>query len=209
MQVRRFVRCVAVAALVAAGLLSGCGGSGSIPKPTTQGSFRGVASLPPGLLGRPAPRMRQTDVRGGVLDTNALRGRPYAVTFLYVNCPDVCPLITQETVQALHDLGAQAGRVAVVAVSVDPRGDTRANVEAFLARHRAPANFHYLIGSEAQLAPIWRGYRAAPQIVGDPNSSHTAAIWLIDRRGRLAAEFDAGAAFDPSDLAHDMEVLLT
>jgi hypothetical protein len=33
-------------------------------------------------------------------------------------------------------------------------------------------------------------------------------VWLVDRHGRLAAKYDAGAAFKPSDLAHDLGVLL-
>src|SRR5665648_208330 len=64
----------------------------------------------------------------GAIDTARLRGRPFAVTFLYASCPDVCPLIAQEIVGALGRLGADARRVAVVAVSVDPRGDTPAAV---------------------------------------------------------------------------------
>ncbi|HEY4276815.1 MAG TPA: SCO family protein [Conexibacter sp.] len=183
-------------------------GSSSSSAPTTIGQFRGVSQVPAALLDKPAPHMRQTDVRGGTLDTSSLRGKPYAVTFLYANCPDVCPLITSEIVEALGKMGASARRVAVVAVSVDPRGDTAANVDAFLRRHRAPANFHYLIGSESQLQPIWRSYFAAPQIQGDPNSAHTAAVWLVDGEGRLRAKFDAGLAFNTDDLAHDMTQLL-
>jgi protein SCO1/2 len=205
---KRLIGLVAVAlALIAA--LAACGSSSSSSsKPTTIGQFRGVSQVPPQLLNRPAPHMRQTDVRGGTLDTDALRGTPYAVTFLYANCPDVCPLITSEIVEALHKMGADASRVAVVAVSVDPRGDTRANVASFLRRHRAPANFHYLIGSEQQLKPIWRSYFASPQIQGDPESAHTAAVWLVDGKGRLRAQFDAGVAFNTSDLAHDLTQLV-
>jgi cytochrome oxidase Cu insertion factor (SCO1/SenC/PrrC family) len=57
--------------------------------------------------------------RGGVIDTRALRGRPYAVTFLYTSCPDVCPAIANDLRDAVRGTSA-----AVVAVSVDPRGDT-------------------------------------------------------------------------------------
>jgi protein SCO1/2 len=130
------------------------------------------------------------------------------VTFLYANCPDVCPLIGAQLRDMLAQLGRDARRVGVVAVSVDPRGDTPATVRAWLQREREPAQFHYLLGSEAQLAPVWRAWYAAPQIPGDPQSAHTAIVWIVDAHGRLAAKVAAGSPFDTSGLARDVRSLL-
>lgn len=189
--------------------MAGCGGGGS-GSGTGSGpaGFPGSSALPAALRGRPAPTFRLADARGGVLDTAALRGRPYAVTFLYVHCPDVCPLITQELVRALDSLGADARRVAVAAVSVDPEGDTPADVRAFLRAHRAPAQFAYGLGTRRELAPVWRAWFAAPQVPGRPESSHTATVWLVDRRGGIAAKYDGGIAIDPADLATAFRTLL-
>ncbi len=74
--------------------------------PEKQGPFRGN-ELPDGIVNTLAPDFRHTDVRGGELDTRSLAGTPYAVTFLYTDCPDVCPLIGQELGQAL-DLSVRA-----------------------------------------------------------------------------------------------------
>lgn len=78
----------------------------------------------------------------------------------------------------------------------------------WLRRHRQPARFHYLIGSERQLAPVWRAWYAAPQVEGDPESAHSAVVWLVDADGRLAGKVSAGRAFDPDGLAHDLRVLV-
>jgi protein SCO1/2 len=172
------------------------------------GRFAVADPLPPGLAGRPAPPIHLPDARGGTFDTSTLAGTPYLVTFLYTNCPDVCPLIGEEIRGALERLGPDARRVAVVGVSVDPRHDTAAAARVWLKRHREAPQFHYVIGSEQQLAPVWKAWFAAPQIVGDPESAHTAVLWLVDRRGRLAAKVSAGAAFDPGGLAHDLGALL-
>jgi protein SCO1/2 len=152
--------------------------------------------------------MRLADARGGELDSGSLTGKPYLVTFLYTRCPDVCPLIGEEIRQALALLGPDARRVAVLAVSVDPRYDTAAAVRTWLHRHREPAQFHYLIGSQRQLAPVWKAWYAAPQVPGDPESGHTAVVWLVDARGRLTAKVSAGVAFPPRGLAHDVRALL-
>jgi protein SCO1/2 len=175
--------------------------------PETEGPFRGN-ELPPGIVNTPAPDFRHTDVRGGELDTRSLAGTPYAVTFLYTDCPDVCQLIGQELGQALELLGERSDDVAVVAVSVDPRGDTPGAVDSWLEAHDLPQNFHYLIGSERELQPTWDSYYAAPQVPGDPESSHSASIWLVDAEGRIQTKFSAGAPVPPQDIAHDFRVLL-
>lgn len=165
--------------------------------------------LPDELTRDRAPRIRLSDARGGTLDSRELAGRPYAVTFLYTRCPDVCPLIGQEVRRALEMLGPSAGEVTVVAVSVDPRGDTPEAVRAWLERQPLPENFRYLIGSEEELRPVWDAYFAAPQTPGRPETStHTASIWLIGADGRLRTKYSAGVPVSPEDLAHDFRALL-
>ena len=195
---------------LACAALAACGGSGGTGDGATTPAkgFAVAEPAPPGLAGRPAPRIRLADARGGTFDTRSLAGKPYLVTFLYANCPDVCPLIGARLRDTLDQLGSDARRVAVVAVSVDPRGDTPAAVRTWLDRQRQPAQFRYLIGDEPQLAPVWRAWFAAPQIPGDPNSAHTAVVWLVDAEGRLTAKVSAGRAFDPEGLARDVRSLL-
>ena len=164
--------------------------------------------LPDGVRDKPAPHIRLADARGGTLDTRRLRGTPYVVTFLFTDCPDVCPLIAQELGKALELLGPRAQKVAVAAVTVDPKGDTPQNVRAWLARMRLPHNFHYLIGSEATLKPVWRSYFVGPQRRGVKQSLHTASIWLIDAKGRWRTKFSGGAPVPPADIAHDLRVLI-
>ncbi len=192
--------------------LAGCGGSDGGDGATADGGedrFAVAEPLPPGLAGRAAPRIRLVDARdGAAFDTRTLAGRPYLVTFLFANCPDVCPLIGAQLRETLEGLGSDAREVAVVAVSVDPRGDTPEAVRTWLRRMREPSQFRYLIGSERELAPVWRAWYAAPQIPGDPESAHTAVVWLVDAQGRLAAKVGAGRAFDSAGLARDVRGLL-
>lgn len=169
--------------------------------------FRG-GRLPDGIVGAPAPRFALADARGGRVDTARLTGRPYVVTFLYVDCRDVCPLIAVELKQALAQLGTRAGEITVLAVSADPHGDTRAAVRRWLAKLRMPANFRYLIGTAQQLQPVWRAHYAAPQPRGKPDSAHSASIWLIDRRGRWRTKFSGGITVPPADIVHDLRLLL-
>ena len=200
---------LALIALAALAAVAGAAVLQKTPVPLRRAAgLRDATILPAGLTGSPAPDVELADARGGVLDTRSLRGKPYAITFLYTSCPDVCPLIGEELQAALSELGRQSRETAVVAVSVDPRGDTVAAVRSWLRLHDEPQNFHYLIGSEKELKPAWDAYFVAPQIPGEPNSSHTAAIWLVNRDGRRQAEINAGAPVSPSDLAYDFRALL-
>lgn len=178
------------------------------PDPGRAPGLRGNL-LPRELTTEPTATFRLRDAQGGYLDTRSIAGRPFAVTFLYTQCPDVCPIIGQEIRQALDQLGAKSGAVSVLAVSVDPRGDTPDAVRRWLARQRMPANFRYLIGTQRRLAPVWKQFYAEPQVAGRPETStHTASVWLLDARGRIRTKYSAGVPFEPGDLAHDFRVLL-
>jgi protein SCO1/2 len=205
---RRALAAIAAIACAAAPLAGCGGGGGNAATAAGSGRFAVAEALPPGLAGRAAPSIRLADARGGTFDTRSLAGKPYLVTFLYANCPDVCPLIGAQLRDTLGQLGADARRVGVVAVSVDPRGDTPETVRAWLRRQREPAQFHYLVGAQDELAPVWRAWYAAPQIPGDPRSAHTAIVWIVDAHGRLAAKVAAGRPFDTTGLSHDIRSLL-
>lgn len=201
---------VTIAAGTAIALRGGSGTGPPIAPPRASGSgaFLTTATMPQGLGGRAAPTFKLADARGGSFSSAQLAGRPYLLTFLYVNCVDVCPLIGSEIHDALAKLGPQASGLNVAAISVDPRGDTRPAVERWLAVHHEPPNFHYLIGSARQLAPVWRAFYVSPQTPGDPRSTHTAVIWVINRRGRLAALIPAGVPIDTNNLAHDLGLIV-
>lgn len=174
--------------------------------PTAPG-LRG-SELPTSLTSAPASPFRLRGARGGVIDSDALRGRPYAVTFLFTECPDVCPAIGQQMRLALEDLGPRADEVTVVAVSVDPRNDTPGAVRRWLDRQNLPPNFRYAIGTEQELRDTWEAYFAQPKIRNRPETStHSAAVWLIDRAGRPRTRHLANSA-TPADIAHDLRYLL-
>jgi protein SCO1 len=206
-------RLTALAALAgAAAMAGGCGGGSSSPATVPVQGPAALGALPAKLQNTPAPQMRLTDVHSGTtatvaLDTSSLRGTPYFVTFLYTHCTTTCPVIGDELRETLQRLGPLARRVAVVGVSVQPGGDTPSTVRHWLAVHHEPANFHYLIGTTAQLTPVWKAWFTSPQTSGG-ESDHTAAVWIVDAHGRRVAEVPAGAAIDPGQLAAEARRLL-
>jgi protein SCO1/2 len=198
----RPIRSIAAPAVLVLLVLAGCGGSSHQPaaeRPSSQ------SSLPPSVRNHPAPRMRLVDPRSGPFDTASLAGRPYVVTFLYTRCRTTCPVIAEELRAALAKLSP--GSAAAVALSVDPYGDTKAAVKRFLRTHREPTSFRYLIGARKQLQPLWRKWFVAAQPSGASTSIHTAALWFVDARGRIADLVPAGTPVAPARIAAKLRSL--
>lgn len=132
------------------------------------------------------------------------RGKLVALTFLYSNCEESCPLQARMIAGALDDLGQRAADVQALAVSVDPASDTPRSVKRFLTKTRTYGRMRYLMGSRRKLQPVWRQFAIQPQGKG---FDHTAYIILIDRQGRQRVGHPAGST-TPEQIAHDLEVLI-
>ena len=164
------------------------------------------AAGPTGLHGglRP-PDARAADFRlrdqdGAIATMDEYRGRMVVVTFLYSTCEDTCPLTAQQIRGALDDLGRD---VPVIAISVDPRGDTPLHVKRFLVKQHLTGRMRYLVGTRAQLEPVWRAYGIQPQGEG---FEHTASTVIVDGAGRQRVGYLTDQ-LTPEALADDLRAL--
>jgi protein SCO1/2 len=164
--------------------------------------FMGPAIAHPSV----APDFTLRDQNGRAVRLSAERGKVVMITFLYTHCPDLCPLTAAHITAALDRLGARRKGVVALAVTVDPKGDTKSAVRAYVREHRLPAQFHYLTGSKTALARIWRLYNVTSLRPGGPDPDHTLYILLLDRSGKTRVLFDALGK--PAEMAHDLGVLL-
>jgi len=204
---------VRLAALALAALIvlvaSACGGSqehahhhgSTITVSGGTGRFAGGELSPP----RATPDFTLRDQAGNEVSMAAQRGKYVLLTFLYTNCPDVCPLITQNLNDGLRMLGAERDDVRVLAVSVDPNGDTPASVRAYAKQHHLLPEFHYLIGSRAELTEVWKKYDVAA-VARDPDLvDHTAYTMLVDPSGKGRVIYDSSVK--AKDVVHDIRAL--
>jgi protein SCO1 len=171
---------------------------------TAHGQFRAEGVFSPAA---PAPPLQLHNYLGQPVNIDSYRGRAVLVTFLYTNCPDVCPLITASLHATLELLGSRSSRVQIIAVSVDPRGDTRSAVAAFLARHHMTGRMLYLTGSAHELASVWKAWGVGserdaqqPQFV-----NHSGLVYGISASGRRTTVYASN--FIPGELAHDVPLL--
>lgn len=136
-------------------------------------------------------------------------GKVVLLYFGYTHCPDVCPTTLADLAQALRLLGAEANRVSVLFVSVDPKRDTPAVLKSYAAGF-APQVVG-LSGSQEQLEALTKRYRVAYSLgnadaYGNYVVYHSSSVFVFDPRGRV--RLLAGDSDLPCAIAHDLEQLL-
>ncbi len=196
---------VLVAGVVAVVAIGGTSGAKARSQ-ARAADFEAAAVLTPAVQ---APPLKLRNYQGQPVNIAAYKGKAVLVTFLYTNCPDVCPLIASNLRVALNLLGSKmASKVQVIAVSVDPRGDTPKAVAAFLARHELTGRMQYLIGSAKELARVWKAWGVGseqdaqqPQFI-----NHTGLVYGITGSGKRLTLY--ASSFQPSEIAHDVPLLV-
>ena len=173
-----------------------------IPKTET---FRGTSYDPP----VPASEIVLTQGDGSSFRLSEKRGDIVLLFFGYTSCPDVCPTTLSEMKRVMANLGANAERVQVVFVTVDPKRDTPQKLKEYVSIFNP--TFVGLSGSFEELEKIWNDYGVFREEEQLPNSAtgylvnHTARVYLIDRDGNLRLSYSYGTPTD--DFVHDLKIL--
>ncbi len=150
-----------------------------------------------------------TDHNGHPRSLSDFRGKVVAVFFGFTHCPDVCPTTLAELAQTVKRLGARGDEVQILFITVDPARDTQKVLAQYVTAF--DPRFLGLYGDPATTAKVAAAYKVffAPQ---PPNASgnytvdHSAAIFVIDRRGRPRLVMGAGRTV--SGMVHDIKLLL-
>ncbi|HEX2701980.1 MAG TPA: SCO family protein [Solirubrobacteraceae bacterium] len=173
---------------------------GEVVSPAHRGAYDGLT-----ISAKPEPPLVLRNYLGNTVNVKSFRGKAVLVTFLYTHCPDICPLITSHLHTALRDMSAsERKQVQIVAVSVDPRGDTPTTVAAFVHDHGMSGKMDYLIGSAVQLGTVWAAWSVgAERDAGDPALiTHSALLYGITAKGRIVVVYPED--FTPSEIVHDV-----
>jgi protein SCO1/2 len=126
------------------------------------------------------------DADGQLRQLKDFRGRVVLLFFGFTQCPDVCPTALSRAVEAMKLLGADAPRLQVVFVTVDPERDTPALLREYMrAFHPSFVGLH---GDAAQIAATAKEFKVFYAKVPTPSGytiDHTAITYAFDRTGRL------------------------
>jgi protein SCO1 len=134
----------------------------------------------------PAPGFRLTDQQGHTMTLASLRGKVVVLEFMDPHCTDICPIVSQEFIDAYRQLGAQASRVVFAAINVNRYHATVQDMAAYSTAHRLNTipGWHFFTGPVPALKAAWRDYNVA---VAAPNPNadiiHSSLVYFIDAKG--------------------------
>ena len=182
----------------------------------------------------PAPGFTLTDHFNQSVGLDDFSGSVVVLTFLYTNCPNVCPIVTGQLRDVYQELGRDADSVRFVVVSVDPERDTVEAAARYLSKWGLADRWRYLVGDRASLERVWESYYLDP-VIDDPETAglvsskrtpeptgaidalsaeiaerflviHSTPVYLIDAEGRRRVVFTA--PLDSNEVVQDIRTLL-
>ena len=146
-----------------------------------------------------------TDHNGQPRSLNDFKGKLVVVFFGYTQCPDVCPTSMAELAEVKASLGADAGKLQGIFITVDPERDTPEVLKAYMANF--DPSFLALRPTPEQLAALAKDFKIYYKRVDGktPTSytmDHSAGSYVYDTQGqlRLYARYGSGAQALSTDL---------
>jgi len=191
---------LALAFALAASLGAGCDKLGPNKSPFTGVDVTGA---------KMGGELRLKDPSGKERSLAEFKGKVVALFFGYTHCPDVCPTTLADMAKAMALLGADAPRVQVLFVTVDPKRDTPALLGQYV-----PAFHPSFIGLSGDAGATTKAakdfniyYQERPgRDAASYTMDHTAQSFVIDKEGRLRLVWPYG--IEPAQMASDLKVLL-
>jgi protein SCO1 len=193
--------------VVLLGLFAACSGGTTPPAPPFHATEVSGIDYGRGL--------RIPDSEGVPRSLEDFRGQVLVVFFGFASCPDVCPTTLARLKMVRQAMGADADKLTVALVTVDPERDDAARLGAY-ARSFDPS-FVALRPDPSQLANVIDEFHAvavkvAPQGAtedavanGNYTIDHSATLYVYDRANRL--RLIAQPDFVVADLAADLQRL--
>ena len=149
-----------------------------------------------------------TDHTGKARRLADFRGKAVVLFFGFTHCPDICPTTLADIAGAVKSLGADAERVQVLMVSVDPERDTPESLAKYVTAF--DPRFLGLWGdlpATRKVASEFKIYFEKRKQGESYTVDHSAQSYVIDPQGRLRllVRHDRIA----QDLTPDLRVLLS
>lgn len=180
--------------LLAAALLSGCDGGPKFKSTDITGAPYGKA-------------LELADAQGRARRLEDFRGKALVLFFGFTHCPDICPTTLAEVAGAVKTLGADAERVQVLFVTLDPERDTGKALADYV--HAFDPRFIALRGDAAATQRVAKEFKIFYEKRAQGATytiDHSAQTYVLDPQGRLRLMVRHDRI--GQDLAPDLRTLL-
>ena len=133
---------------------------------------------------------------GRTVTDQTYRGKWLLVYFGYTFCPNSCPTTLLEVATALKELGAAAGQIQPLFITVDPQRDTPTVMQEYTQSF--DPRIIGLTGTPQQIAAVAREYGAyyvAHRTGSGPNDyvmDHSTYVYVMNPEGKFVRAFASG-----------------
>jgi protein SCO1 len=172
-------------------------------------SSAGIARPEPLPLIGAAPEFSLKTQDEQSLNLRALRGKVFALTFIFTQCSSTCPILTAKLVDVQRKLAVGSDRdIHFVAITLTPLHDSPRELKRYAQAFGAdPARWSLLTGDEQQIHRLARQYGVwLKKRGGSSDIDHAFLTSLIDRRGMIRVQY-IGTRFDSDELLADLRLL--
>jgi protein SCO1/2 len=181
------------------------GASGGHASAAADGSSEAAERAPTRSLREyavPAVRLVREDGKVVSLPEEMNDGRPIVLNFIFTTCTTICPLMSSVFAQFEHRLGADAEKVHLMSISIDPEQDTPARLHEYARKfHAGPEWQHYTGTRDASVAA-----QRAFDVYRGGKMSHSLVTLMRAAPGKPWLRIEGWAT--PDDLLHDYRELL-
>ena len=150
----------------------------------------------------PAVRLVRADGKVVSLPEEMNDGRPVVLNFIFTTCRTICPLMSSVFSQFERRLGAEADKVHLMSISIDPEQDTPARLTEYARKfHAGPEWQHYTGTLDASI----KAQRAFDVYRGE-KMSHAAVTLMRAAPGKPWLRIEGFVT--PDDLVRDYRKLI-
>lgn len=148
---------------------------------------------------------------------NLIKGNIGIVSYIFTNCPDICPLTTNNMRLIQEKLNKEnINGIKFVSISFDPEVDKPYVLKKFAEMHNLDlSNWDFLTGDKNTIEKLLKKVGVIA-IVGDSTVfedgsktyyyTHTDRIQLMDRSGRVLKNY-SGSGIDLGEIVNDVKQL--
>lgn len=129
-------------------------------------------------------------------------GRPVLLNFIFTTCSSTCPLTSRTLEEFQRKLGAEATRVHLMSISIDPEQDTPARLSEYAQKFHAGPEWQYYTGTVTASIAAQRAF----DVYRGEKMSHTPVTLVRAAPGKPWLRIEGFVT--PDELVDDYRKLL-
>jgi protein SCO1/2 len=150
----------------------------------------------------PAVHLVRADGKVVSLPDEMNDGRPIVLNFIFTTCTTICPMMSSVFAQFEHRLGADADKVHLMSISIDPEHDTPARLLEYARKFQAGPDWQHYTGTLDASITAQRAF----DVYRGGKMSHSLVTLMRAAPGKPWLRIEGWAT--PDDLLHDYRELI-